>query len=231
MASVVFGGGITSMIGSHSGNTFARNKGGAYVKKKTHGTNPRSGLQSAHRTQVGQLARYYTFTLTDAQRSAWRTFASSSPVINRLGNTAFLSGQQIFAKVSAQILASGGAIIATPPASTIVGTPTGITIAAVHGGGGSVTITNFVAAAGANDRVIMYVSPPMNPGRAFISSALRRISSVGACNAAVIVTTDYLKHYGLLPTAAGQRIFVRIAVVNTATGITSALYQASDLWT
>lgn len=231
MASVIFGGGVTNIVGSHAGNTFAHNKGGSYVKKKTHGTNPRSGLQSAHRTTVGRLAKHYTFTLSDAQRSAWRTFASTTPVINRMGNTAFLSGQQMFAKVSAQLLAGGFAIINTPPASGAVGTPTGVTIAAVHGGGGSLTITNFIAGAGANDKVIVYCSPPMNPGRAFISSQLRRLPTLNAVNAAVINTADYLTSYGILPTSAGQRIFVRIAVVNTTTGITSAIFQGSDLWT
>jgi len=231
MASVIFGGGITNMVGSHAGNTFAHNKGGSYVKKKTHGTNPRSSNQSGHRTTVGRLAKYYTFTLTDAQRSAWRTFAATSPVINRMGNTIFLSGQQMFAKTSAQLLAAGFSIIATPPASGVVGTPTGIIINAVHGGGGSLTITNMVAAPGANDRVIMYCSPPMNPGRAFISSQLRRMPTICACNFAAFVTSDYTNAFGLLPTAAGQRIFVRIAVVNTTTGITSAFLQASDLWT
>lgn len=231
MASIVFGGGITNIIGSHAGNTFSRNKGGAYVKKKTHGTNPRSSNQMNSRTQVGRLAKHYTFLLTDPQRSAWRTFAATNPVVNRLGNTTFLSGQQMFAKVTANLLNGGYAINASPPASTAVGSPTALVIDALSGAGGHLKVQNTVVGFTAFDQITLWASPPMNPGRAFISSQLRRLGNSQAINANNTYNTDYLHNFGLFPGSAGQRVFIRVQVLNGNTGIQSALFQSSALWT
>jgi len=231
MASVTYGGGITNVVGSHGGTTFARNKGGNYMKKKVHGVNPRSELQLAMRTSIGQLSKYYSNTLSDAQRSAWASFAASLPVINRLGNATFLSAQQMFTKLNAQVLAGGSTIVATPPITTAVGTPTSISVAAASGGPGTLSITNAVAAPTGNDKVMYWCGPPMNPGRSFISSQLRRMATLYTVNAANNVLADYLAQFGLTPTGAGQRIICRMAVVNTVTGITSSQLQGTTIWT
>lgn len=231
MASVVFGGGVTNMIGSHAGNTFARNKGGSYVKKKTHGTNPRSSNQMRTRTQVGRLAKHYTYTLSDADRAAWRAFAATTPVVNRLGNTTFLSAQQMFAKLNAVLLNSTGIVVNTPPASYAVGTPTAITIDATSGLGGHLHITVTTAGSGGSDNIALWVSPPMNPGRAFISSQLRRFAGLFTRDVMDNVTVDYTDLFGFLPPVAGQRIFVRTCVVNSTNGVSSAFLQNSALWT
>lgn len=231
MASVSFGGGITKVVGSHSGNTFSSNKGGAYVKRRTGGTNPRTATQTSARTRLALTSKYYTNTLSAAQQSAWRTFATTVPIVNRLGNTIFLSGQQMFSRLSSNLLSSGGSIVATPPASTAVGNPTNCTITAVSGGGGHLDITNFVSSATGSDKVLTYVSPPLNPGVNFVSSKLRLLATPANVNSTAFATTDYEAIFGLLPTSAGQRIFVRIIVVNTSTGITSAAFQTSALWT
>jgi len=100
MALVVFGGGITKMIGSHAGNTFTSNKGGAVIKKKSKGTNPNTTSQVLGRATINIAAKAYSFALSDADRAAWRTYAATTPVINKLGNTTFLSAQQMFMKLN-----------------------------------------------------------------------------------------------------------------------------------
>lgn len=231
MASIQFGGGITKMIGSHSGNTFSSNKGGAYVKRRAGGTNPRTNNQTVRRVRLAQTSLYFTHTLSAAQQSAWRTFASVTPVVNRLGNTTFLSGQQMFCKLSCNLVQSGMAIIATPPASTAVGSPTGLVITAASGSPGALTIANTVFGTTGTDLVMMYVSPPLNPGVNFVSSKLRLLGTSVAVNFSAVVNAEYDALFGIKPLSAGQRIFVRINVVNTATGVMSAAFQSSSLWT
>lgn len=230
MATIIFGGGITRAVGSHAGTTFAANKGGAYMKAKVKGVNPRSELQLARRTSLGQLSKYYTNTLTDAQRTAWATFASTYPVVNRVGNTSYLSGQQMFTKLNAQVLNTGGAIVATPPASTAVGTPTACTLTPVHGGGGSLGVSNTIAAPTANDKVLIWCSPPLNPGVSFVSSLLRRLPVLLTVNTGTSLTTPYTDVFGIFPSGPGQRVIARIQVVNDATGITSSMLQATAIW-
>lgn len=231
MASIVFGGGITNMVGSAAGNTFARNKGGSYVKKKTHGTNPRSTSQLKFRTSVGLLSKHYSYTLTDLERAAWRTFAATNPTINRLGNTTFLSGQQAFTKFNAIMLITSSTIVATPPVSTAVGTVTSIFLAAASDPGGTVSVNIHTTGAGAFDQALLWLSPPMNPGRAFISSQLRLIGDFIPRDTLTDVTARYKAVFGSLPTDGGQRIFIRAQVVNTLNGVVSAFLGSSELWT
>ena len=218
------------MTGSHAGNTFSNNKAGAYIKQKPRGTNPQSELQLVRRTTLGQLSKYWANTLSDSQRTAWATFATTYPVISRTGSTIYLSGQQMFCKLNSQLLDSSLSISNTPPSSTAVGTPTGLGVAAVSGSPGTLTVTPTVASAGASDHVWVWISPPLSPGRSFVSSQMRRLAGQINTSGATVVTSDYLLQYGLTPTAAGQRIITRIQVINQDTGITSSMFQSLDNW-
>lgn len=231
MATIVTGGGISQIVGSHAGTTFARNKGGPYMKRKAHGTNPRSQRQLAHRTVVGQLSKLYTHTLTEPERIAWRTFASTFPVINRLGNVTFLSAQQMFCKLNAPLVANSLAASTSPPVTTAVGTPTTLTVTAVPDPGGSLTVNLATTGSSVDDFAQFWISPPMNPGRAFFSSQLRKIPLLSARDTNVVLTTDYKRLFGLLPQGPGQLICTRGAVVNNVTGIVSAFIQSRDIWT
>jgi len=231
MATIVTGGGITQIVGSHAGTTFARNKGGPYMKRKAHGTNPRSQKQLEHRTVVSQLSKQYTHSLTEPQRAAWRTFASTFPVINRLGNVTFLSAQQMFCKLNAPLIPNGFSPSTTPPVLTAVGTPTLLVVTAVPDPGGSLTVNLSTTSTDPNDFAQIWVSPPMNQGRAFFSSQLRKIPLWIARDMAVDITTQYKKLFGLLPQGPGGLICTRGAVVNSVTGITSAFIQSRDVWT
>lgn len=230
MASIVFGGGITAMIGSHAGNTFSKNKGGAYIKKKMLGVNPRSVRQVANRTQIGQLSKEYTYALTDAQRAAWRTFASTYPVINRLGNTTFLSAAQMYAKLNAVVLRNGSPSVTLPPSSTVVGTPVSVVLVATSGGGGSLTVNLATTGSGGSDMAMLFLSSPLNPGKNYVSSQLRALPAAIARDTTVDITSAYLTLFGALPAAPGQRIFARAFVTNTTNGITSSAIQGSAMW-
>lgn len=230
MASITFGGGITNIVGSHAGNTFSHNKGGSYVKRKPHGTNPRTVSQIATRTLVSQLSKYYTYTLTDPQRASWRAFAASNSVINRLGNTTFLSAQQMFSRLNSAVLKAGSPIGVLPPASTAVGTPTVIVIDATSGVGGHLKVNVTTVGSGASDTMKLFVSPPLNPGKNYVSSQLRALPNTLARDFNVDVTAFYKAIFGALPSGPGQRVFVRALINNVLTGITSPAIQGAQLW-
>jgi len=230
MASIMFGGGITTAIGSHGGTTFSRNKGGAYMKRKAKGVATNTTQQTLLRTQFSAAAQYFTNTLTEPQRAAWRTFAASYPVTNRLGNTTFLSGQQMFCKLACNLQGNGDAIINTPPISTAVAPVNYTLITATAGSPGSLQIYSSGIGLGTYDRVVHFASPPLNPGRAFASSQMRRLGTSYLFLSTNTVTSEYLNNFGLTPTAGGQRIIVRSYGLNTSTGIMSAGFQSTTLW-
>lgn len=231
MALVVFGGGVTNIVGSHAGNTFSKNKGGSYMKKKPHGTNPNTNAQVNNRNLISQMAKLYTFTLTDAERAAWRTFAATYPVVNKLGNTSFLSAQQMFTKLSLPVQFQGGTPSTTPPVSTAVTTLTSIAIGGISGGGGSVGAFSTATSPSGSENLVLFVSPPLNPGKNYVSSALRQLPAAIPLNTVVNITSAYLSLFGTLPSSGGQRIFARGFILNTSNGIASTAVQASAIWT
>lgn len=230
MASIQFGGGITNAVGSHAGTTFARNKGGPYMKAKPNGTKPQTELQRAIQAYASQVSKYWTYTLSDAERTGWNVFASTTPVINRLGQQNYISGQQMFMKLNTRLINTGNAVVATAPASTAVGTPTSVVPAATHGALGAIYGYLHTTGSGGSDKAQFWVSPPMPPGRTTISSQLRLMTGTYTLDVSQDITTAYKAVFGQLPTGAGQRVFMRGCVVNTATGITSAQVQGTILW-
>ena len=84
--------GITEARGRAGGTIFSKNKGGHYAKNFTNPNNPQSPAQQAVRGIFGDLSQAWR-QLTQVQRDAWDEAAPTFPVINKLGEVIFLSGQ------------------------------------------------------------------------------------------------------------------------------------------
>jgi hypothetical protein len=177
------------------------------------------------------LSKYFSNELSTADRNAWRVFSSTNPVVNRLGNTTFLTGQQSFAKYNAILQSFNIAIVDTPPVSTAISSVVDIDVAAVPDPSGSVTVTVNTTGLSADEHVMIWLSPPMNQGRDFISSQLRRVNGYWTGDTPQIVTASYKAAFGSLPTGPGQRIFARAVVVNISNGVTSGFMQQFFTWT
>jgi hypothetical protein len=115
MALIKFGGGITEMRGSIAGNTFARNRSGNYVRSRTKPVNPNSTSQVLARSAVGLLAQRWRVTLSDAQRLAWKTYADAVAILNKLGETTYLSGFNHYIRSNAYLAYTGVAKIDAGP--------------------------------------------------------------------------------------------------------------------
>lgn len=115
MALVVYGGGVTDLSGSIGGNTFSRNASGAYVRSKSIPVNPQTARQYASRGWFTAASTIWQNTLTELQRQAWRDYAAATGVINRLGQTIYLSGLNMFLRtLVARGVASSSAILDAP---------------------------------------------------------------------------------------------------------------------
>jgi len=115
MALVKVGGGITDIVGSIGGTTFARNSSGLYMRARVKPVNPNSVRQSAIRAIVAQVSAYWSNTLTVAQRAAWAVFGAAMPAKNKLGETIYLTGFNQFVKSNIALLNGGKAIVPTAP--------------------------------------------------------------------------------------------------------------------
>lgn len=101
MALVKFGGGITAMSGSIAGNTFGRNRSGAYIRSRTKPVNPNTDDQVSARTIVAHLCEIWSETLNPTQRTGWNNYAASIPMKNKLGETIYLTGFNHFIRSNA----------------------------------------------------------------------------------------------------------------------------------
>ena len=90
------------MSGSIAGNTYSRNKGGLYVKRAAHPTNPNSELQQAARATLQSISAGWA-SLTDAQRDNWNQYAAANPRINRLGESFLATGHQWYVALNARL--------------------------------------------------------------------------------------------------------------------------------
>lgn len=92
MPLIKFGGGITEMRGSMAGNVYSRNRYGAYMRARTVPVNPNTARQQAVRASLAFLTNRWSQDLTAAARTAWNLYGASVSVLNKLGESMFLSG-------------------------------------------------------------------------------------------------------------------------------------------
>jgi hypothetical protein len=97
MALIKTGGGIAEIRGSIGGTTFSRGRYGAIARNRTVPVQPNTERQSIIRQQMGSIVQGW-LALTDDQRANWQVYANQTPVINRLGETIYLSGQNHYVR-------------------------------------------------------------------------------------------------------------------------------------
>ena len=115
MGLVRYGGGIAQISGSIAGNTFARNRFGNYVRNRTMPVNPNTALQSAVRSAMAAVTEMWYTQLSDAQRTAWATYAAAVKVKNRLGEDVYLTGFNHFIRSAMAIKTVGGTVVEDAP--------------------------------------------------------------------------------------------------------------------
>jgi hypothetical protein len=115
MPLIRLGGGVTEIRGSTAGNTFSRNKSGAYIRSRTVPTNTRSTAQSSSRNLFSQLSQNWKDILSQAQRDAWSSYAMSIVTKNKLGEPITLTGQLQFIRSNQARLTAGLSLCSDAP--------------------------------------------------------------------------------------------------------------------
>lgn len=227
MAKVKLGALAQDVRGTIAGQTFSRNKGGSYVRQKVSPTQPETARQTAQRGILSQVAQLWAATVT-ATRSLWYTYAENNPVTDVFGDSLKLNGAAAFQKLNATLLTCNVAAITTPPTEEPIPHVTLQSIAAVTTTGITATFNDNLT----DDRQIMvfgWVTPP-NQG-AFPKSKLRLLATApGEASPTVTIAPGDIIN-PLVTLVAGQRLHVRIAVVEIASGRVTGTATASAIIT
>ena len=79
----------------------ARNPQGPYTRSRTVPFDPNTMRQARIRQRFGESSRRWATVLTASQRRGWATYAAAVPLRNRIGDTIFLTGQQMHVRCNA----------------------------------------------------------------------------------------------------------------------------------
>ncbi len=107
MGLVQFGGGVAQIRGKLGGTVFSRGRGGAIVRSWVSPINPNTAAQQQVRNALSTLVVKWLTVLTQLQRNGWKTYADNVPFQNALGDTIFLTGQQMFMRSNSVLVRNG----------------------------------------------------------------------------------------------------------------------------
>jgi hypothetical protein len=212
MAKVQFGSGVAAISGRTAGTVFARNKGGAYMRRFSKPTNPGSPAQDIARNRLSTASSFWK-TMTQPMRDAWNAYALTHPVLDRLGASIILTGHQAFVKVSANLLLMGEIIVPETPADPVFFNPviraTGSTFTAETG----VLVLKAGCLLETNSKFALWGSPPVSPGITNTQSQERFLKNVAvvaetAAGATIAEVTgaEYIAVFGDISTSAGKAV-------------------------
>lgn len=226
MATIRYGGGIVDARGSAGGTTFSRNASGGYSRARVAGTNPATNPQGLIRSLFGAAAAAWR-SLTEAQRMAWIAAATTGQglYIDRLGNAAHYSGQQLYMKLrqvqESYVYGGGGNGTGSggdpPPVSAPPDVQTGNVILTTTALDVLSALTVTIDKAPATNSLLVYASPPVSAGIMRPSSTsyklLIALDDVVE-ESSVSLAAAYTAVYGA-GLAVGEKIWLRFAPVST----------------
>ncbi len=162
--------------GSVAGMVYSHGRSGMICRARTTPTNPNTARQRIIRVALATLGNLWGQTLTTAQRDAWRLYAENVAVINALGQTIFLSGQNHFTRVNVNRIQADISILLAAPTIFDLGTFTAPEILEINSLFQSYTITfdntdDWANAAGGF--MLIYGGRPTGPGRGFFGGPFR----------------------------------------------------------
>lgn len=211
MALIKLGALVSNISGSIGGTTFARNRGGAYIRNRTIPLNPQTPRQVAVRQIFGSLSNLWSTTVSAVQRTAWELYASNVPLTNSLGEDRNVSGINMYSRGNALLLDTGGVREDDGPIIFTKGpsfTPT-ITLDAATD---TLTVTDLGGYAPSTDGAIgLLISQgkPQQPGVSFYKAPFQKVSGTQETDLLTLPTAVPLA----FPIAAGQAVFIRTTQV------------------
>ena len=207
---------ISEISGKIAATIFTRNRGGNIIRNRRTPINRRSVLQSVRRQGLGNLASSWR-GLTEGQRGSWNGATGNFPYQNTLGETKFLSGEQLYIQFNQNLLLIGQATIQTAPAPFAFATfVTSLTGAA---GIQALSLVFTPTPLTANNYFNVFATPNLSPGIAAPNaSKFRYLETVDPADTSPVdILASFTALFGAVVEA--QKVFVEIRpVANTGQG-------------
>jgi len=195
--------------GSIGGVTSSHNRAGQYKRNRRAPVSPtRTPKQSVARARFGAASALWQ-TLDAATQNAWTAFAAAYPVVDSLGQSITLTGQQYFVGIQSQLQAVG------QPTNTAVPTNTTLypidTPAMILDGSGTFIVSVQSLTDGDFNKVSC--SPVLSNGVSF-NKQFSLFAVLDTDNQILDISNAYAAQYGA--PIAGKKIFAAFVDVNSS---------------
>lgn len=158
MALIKLGALITEISGKIGGQSFGHGNGGTYLKNNGSQINTRSSKQLKQRNNTALISSKWR-DLTTKQKDTFKSEAINYPYTNRIGETKYYSGFNLFQKFNQNLLLINEALITNCPPFETLSNP-------------SINIDSYgrsffnISAKGTNskDKYLIFATPGLSPG-------------------------------------------------------------------
>lgn len=219
---------VSEIRGKIAATVFTKNKAGASIRNRVTPINRRSVGQTEQRQQLAALAAQWR-GLTEAQRLSWNNAGPSFPQTDNLGQTIFLTGEQLFVRCNANLILIGEAQITSAPTPTSFDVLSFTSITA-DASAGTIALA-FAPTVPAGYVMVVRATPPVSQGKSFVAqSAFRFISAVAAAQTSpYALGTEYVAVHGAITNSTDQKIFIELLLVEMASGLAGIGVRGSGI--
>lgn len=219
------------MRGKLNGSVLSKNRTGNYIRNKITPVNPQTTYQMNARAIFAAMSQAWA-GLSQVQRNGWAALAATLPFTDIFGDPKILTGQNMFVKLNSNLLKIGEPQIdAAPLKEAIPAIQISALVATQTAGALTVLDATIVpTTVPAGFAVVVFATPAINPGVSFVKNQFRMIGVAPAPAVGVIsLATLWNARYGGL--SAGQKVFVRFALVSESSGQQGIPSEAVDIAT
>lgn len=221
---------VSEIRGKIASTVFSRNRGGAVIRNRIKPINRRSIGQSTRRQVLGSLASSWR-GLTQANRDSWNNAAQNFPLQDTLGQTIYLSGEQLYVRFNANLILIGESEISAAPAPFAFSIFTAALTAEDDTVAASFDIAFTPDPMDAGNTLAVFATGNLSPGiEAPNASRFRFIGQIDPTDTSPAdLVTEYVAEFG--NPVAGQKIFIELRPIATASGQPGTPLRASAIVT
>lgn len=146
-----------------------------YTRAKAVPTNPNTPRQQAVRQALGQMAVAWN-ALSSAERADWNIYASNVPMVDRLGETMHLSGQQHFIRSNVPRIQAGLDFVTQAPNIFNLGDIGNFGVVSVDTGTEEINLQwdgGDAWASTVGSAILVYLGRPQNAGVSYFKGPYR----------------------------------------------------------
>jgi hypothetical protein len=208
---------VGDLRGSIGGNTYSRNRYGAYIRQRVKPVNPNTVAQSIARSIFSSISAGWRL-LTQERRDYWNTLTTHKGALMTP-----ISGQALFNMVNRNLKSLGQGLVDFIDNTNVPDDASGAFTVSVNHTGSVVKIETGVPTVGTDVGLRVYASAPYSPGQKYTSkSALRLVKAfnTGDDFQDEYISSEYNAIFGT-GYSAGMKITFVVNTVSTVNGMSS----------